>query len=196
MATTILITGATGKQGGAVIDALLSAPGISDISILALTRNSQSAGAKAIISKSPERITCIEGNLDDCDAIFKAAPHPIKRVFSVTMPALGLGSKSDAEEVQGKALIDAALKHGVEHFVYTSVDRHGPDSDAQDTDVPHFIAKAIVERHLRAKFAGAQMTWTILRPVAFMDNIVQGFAGKIFPTAYALPSLAHFNIFI
>lgn len=184
MANAILITGATGKQGGAVIDALLSAPDISDISIFALTRNPESGGSKSLVAKAPERITLIKGNLDECDAIFKAASKPIKGVFSVSMPAMSPGSKADAEELQSKALVDAALKHGVETFVYTSVDRHGADSETQDTDIPHFISKAHIEKHLREKCAGTQMTWTILRPVAFLDNIVQGFAGKIFPTAY------------
>jgi uncharacterized protein YbjT (DUF2867 family) len=169
MRKAFLITGATGKQGGAVIDALLAAvPDLSDITIFALTRNAASGGAKALVGKSPEHIKLVEGNLDDCEAIFKAAPAPIMGVFCVTLPALGPRAKADLEEVQGKALIDAALNNGVKHFVYTSVDRHGPDSDSQDTDVPHFIAKATVERHLKAQ---SQMTWTILRPVAFMGEL-------------------------
>jgi uncharacterized protein YbjT (DUF2867 family) len=192
MANAILITGATGKQGGAVINALLSAPDISDISIFALTRNPESGGSKSLVAKAPERITLIKGNLDDCDAIFKAASKPIKGVFSVSMPAMGPGSKGDVEEVQGKALVDAALEHGVETFVYTSVDRHGADSEIQDTDIPHFISKAHIERYLREKSAGTQMTWTILRPVAFLDNIVQGFVGRIFPTAYVFPK--HYSL--
>jgi uncharacterized protein YbjT (DUF2867 family) len=185
MATSVLITGATGKQGGAVIDALLSAATISDILICALTRNTESGGAKKLAAKAPDRIKLVKGDLNDCKAIFKAAPTQIQGVFCVSMPALGPGAKSDTEMVQGKALIDAALEHGVEHFVYTSVDRHGADSETLETDIPHFISKAHIENHLREK-AGKRMTWTILRPSAFMDNIVQGFAGKIFPTAYVL----------
>jgi len=161
-----------------------SAPEISDISIYALTRNPESGGAKALVAKAPERITLVKGNLDDCDALFKAAAKPIKGVFCVSIPVMGPGSKSDAEEVQGKALVDAALKNGVETFVYTSVDRHGADSETQDTDIPHFISKAHIERYLQEKSAGTQMAWTILRPVAFLDNIIKGFAGKIFPTAW------------
>jgi hypothetical protein len=80
-------------------------------------------------------------------------------------------------------LVDAAVKHKVEHFVFTSVDRHGKDSDTETTDVPHFISKANIEAHLREKSAG-KITWTILRPTALMDNITTGFAGKIFPTAW------------
>lgn len=181
---TIAVTGATGKQGGAVIDALLSAPNSSETTIFAVTRNIESASAKRLVEKSPEQIKLAQGNLDDCHAIFRAIATPMDSVFGVTIPALGPWARSDAEETQGKALIDAALDHGVGHFVLTSVDRHGADSDERDTDIPHFISKAKIERHLREKSAGTQMTWTILRPTAFMDNFQPGFAGKILPTAW------------
>ena len=88
------------------------------------------------------------------------------------------------EETQGKAVVDAALAHDVKHFVYTSVDRGG-DAKSYDnpTNIPHFISKHNIEHHL-VDNAGSRMTWTILRPVAFMDNLQPGFAGKIFPTAW------------
>jgi uncharacterized protein YbjT (DUF2867 family) len=184
MANAVLVTGATGKQGGAVIDALLSAPNISDLSIFALTRNAESGAARSLVIKAPECIKLVKGDLNDCQAIFKAVSTPIKSVFCVSMPALGPGAKSETEEVQGRALIDAALHNGVKHFVFTSVDRHGADSESQETDVPHFISKANIERHLKETSADTQMSWTILRPTAFMDNIIPGFAGKVFPTAY------------
>ena len=83
-----------------------------------------------------------------------------------------------SEERQGKALIDAALKNGVEHFVYSSVDR-GVNSDTEPTTVPHFASKYRVEQHLFEK-----MDWTVLRPVAFYENLVPGFLGKVFTTSW------------
>lgn len=108
---------------------------------------------------------------------------PIKAVFGVSIPVVGI-KPNDEEKVTGKALVDAALAHGVEHFVYTSVDRHGADSDSTDTDIPHFVHKAHVEKHLIEVCKNSKMTWTILRPTVFMDNIVLGFAGKMYPTAW------------
>ncbi|KAG4434357.1 hypothetical protein IFR05_010168 [Cadophora sp. M221] len=182
MSSTFLVTGATGKQGGAVIDALLAAS--QDATILALTRNAQSQSAKSLILKAPEQIKLLEGDLKDCPAIFAKAGCSISGVFCVSIPQIGFRADSEAEEAQAKALVEAALVNNVEHFVYTSVDRHGPDSDLNATDVPHFISKANIEKHLIGKSKGSQMSWTILRPTAFMDNIVLGFAGKIFPTAW------------
>ncbi|KAK0122157.1 hypothetical protein ONS95_010418 [Cadophora gregata] len=184
MAKTFLITGATGKQGGAVIDALLAAS--QNATILALTRNVQSKSSKALFLKAPDRIKLLEGDLQDCTAIFANAACIIHGVFCVSIPDMGFRADSQGEELRGKALVDAALTNGVQHFVFTSVDRHGSDSDLNVTDIPHFISKANIEKYLIGKSKGSQMSWTILRPTAFMDNIIPGFAGKIFPTAWRI----------
>ncbi|KAK3077820.1 hypothetical protein LTS18_009169, partial [Coniosporium uncinatum] len=76
-----------------------------------------------------------------------------------------------------------ALKHNVQHFVYSSVERGGDErSWDNETPIPHFQAKYYVERHLREK-AGEKMGWTILRPVAFFENLEPTFPSKVFMTA-------------
>lgn len=164
MSKTLLITGATGKQGGAVIKALLAAD--ADFNILAVTRNTSSESAKALEKQSP-KVKAIQGDLNDPKAIFDTAGSPIWGVFSVQVPH-GADQTSDPEEVQGKALVDVALAHGVKHFVYTSVDR-GTSRPNVPTNVPHFASKHNIEEHLLAK-AGNKMTWTVIQPVAFLDN--------------------------
>jgi uncharacterized protein YbjT (DUF2867 family) len=91
------------------------------------------------------------------------------------------------EENEGKKLVDAALENGVSHFVYTSADR-GVNSDNDPTNVPHFITKHNIEKHLVARSNGRNMTWTILRPVAFFDNLTPDFFGKVFTTSWLLRS--------
>lgn len=86
---------------------------------------------------------------------------------------------SKDEEGDGKKLIDAALKNGVSHFVYASVERAGE----VPTNVPHFITKHNIEQYLSAKAKGSDMSWTVLRPVAFYDNLIPGFFGKVFMTS-------------
>lgn len=98
----------------------------------------------------------------------------------MTTPAGG------GEERQGIALVDAAIASGVRQFVFTSVDRGGKKSASTPTNVPHFITKYNIEKHLKssASQAGGTMSWTILRPPAFMDNLTPDMAGKMFPTAW------------
>jgi uncharacterized protein YbjT (DUF2867 family) len=170
MSKVILVTGATGKQGGAVVDALLKS---NQFTVLAVTRSAGSPSALKLASK--ENVKLVEGNLDDVPAIFTAAKlvseEPIWGVYSVQVSE-GKGVTSDGEIKQGKALIDESLKQGVEHFVYSSVDRGGePKSWETETPIPHFQTKHKIEWHLRSKAGEGDsgMGWTILRPVAFMD---------------------------
>jgi uncharacterized protein YbjT (DUF2867 family) len=90
------------------------------------------------------------------------------------------GEGSIVEERQGKDFVDSALKHGVKHFVYASCARGGD----QPTDVPHFISKHNVEHHLIDSARDTPMTWTILRPAGFMENLDEGFLGKVFATSW------------
>lgn len=178
----LLITGATDKQGRATIEALLSSPESSNFTILALTRKITSPAARSLARKATN-IKFVAGDLDNATAIFEAAskvtPHPIWGVFGVTTPMGG------GEERQGKNLVDAALASGVRRFVFSSVHR-GLNSSSTPTNVPHFITKHNIEQHLKSASARSRgrMSWTILRPVAFMDNLTPDFQGRLFVTAW------------
>lgn len=182
MSKALLITGATGQQGGATIDALISSPShTSDFTILAVTRNPSSASAAALQKKSPA-IKLVAGDFNDVPGIFAAAEEihkPIHGVFAVTT-FIGKGQNVETEEKTGKALVDEALKRGISHFVFTSVDRGGDKSLDNPTEIPHFLSKHNIERHLIDSAKGTDMKYTILRPVAFMDNWVPGMMGKMF----------------
>jgi uncharacterized protein YbjT (DUF2867 family) len=182
MSRALLITSATGKQGTATIAALLKSR--ANFEILALTRNAQSASAQKLLAKSPS-IKLITGHLDNVEDIFQKAKEatkaPIWGIFSVQV-AIGDGASPESEEKQGKALIDASIEHGVKHFVYSSVDRGGDNTDA--TSVPHFASKHRVEQYLFEKTANGEMDWVVLRPVAFYENLVPGFLGKVFATSW------------
>ncbi|KAH6880549.1 nucleoside-diphosphate-sugar epimerase family protein [Thelonectria olida] len=184
MSRALLITGATGKQGGSVISSLLARN--ADFKILAVTRNSSSPAAQRLAAKST-RISLVQGDLNDTESIFEAAKKatstPIWGIFSVQLPAMNKKGPI-IEEAQGKALVDSALNHGVKHFVYSSVDRHGAQSINNQTKIPHFASKHRVEYHLIDKTKKSDMSWTILRPVAFMENFQPGFVGKVFATAW------------
>lgn len=84
MARTVLIFGATGKQGGAVIDNVVAQK--ADFDIIAVTRDQTSASAQRLLQKS-DRVKLVQGNMADPTPIFKAAKEvaktPIWGVFSV-----------------------------------------------------------------------------------------------------------------
>lgn len=104
-------------------------------------------------------------------------------VFSVQVP-FGSGQSIESEERQGKSLIDAAIEHGVQHFVYISVNRRGDEP----TYVPFFAAKHRIETHLKEQVAAVntatsdeqeRMTFTNLRPTGFMENMLDRWQNKV-----------------
>ncbi|KAJ5721453.1 uncharacterized protein N7483_009387 [Penicillium malachiteum] len=141
----VLITGATGKQGGSLIRSLVSrnAP----FEILAVTRNPTSASAQKLKSLS-SKIKLVEGDLDSPADIFQKAQSltsvEIWGVYSV-QAAIG----NSGEESQDKALVDEAIKQNVKFFVYSSVDRGGDERSYKNpTKIPHFVKKHNIEKHL------------------------------------------------
>ncbi|KAI6087263.1 NAD(P)-binding protein [Hypoxylon rubiginosum] len=190
MSKVVLVTCATGKQGSAVVNALLN-QGRNKFTILAVTRDVSSPAATRLAQKSSS-IKLVQGNLNDVPALFQEAqrkvyPEPIWGVYSVQI-SVGKGVTLESEVRQGKALIDESIRAGVKHFVYSSVERGGDDASWDNpTPIPHFQSKYHIERHLRDTTKpgkpGASMGWTILRPVAFMDNLSPGFPTKVFLAA-------------
>lgn len=180
-AKRILITGATGKQGGALLSALLESPPTPPFHLVPMTRNASSAKAQAL-GHRPD-VSVLEGDLDDTQAIFAKSKEPFYGVFSVQTPF-----NPQVEEQRGKALVDAAAANGVKHFVYASAERGGPErSDRDSTQVKHFISKFNIEKHLKevAKRTPG-MQWTIIRSVAFMDNLTPDFPGRAFMALWQL----------
>ncbi len=146
----VLVTGATGTQGGAVARALLER----GHAVRGLTRNPQSEAAQALAALGAEMV---RGDYDD-PASLAAAMNGAHGVFAVT---LFWQYGYEAEVEQGKRLIDLAEEAGVAHFVLTSV--AGADDE---TGIPHFESKWEVEQYLHQ----SELDWTIIRPVEFMDN--------------------------
>ncbi len=149
---TILITGATGKQGGAVARALAG----KGFKIRALTRKPESDAAKALAKTGAE---IVQGDLDDV-ASLKKALQGVWGVFSVQNT---WEAGVEKEEEQGKRLAKLAREAGVEHFVYSSV-----GSAHRKTGIPHFENKWRVEEAVRGL---SFPSYVILRPVFFMENL-------------------------
>ncbi len=150
---TVLITGATGKQGGATVRALAG----KGFTLRAMTRHPESDAAKAVASETGAEI--VHGDLDDAASL--------KKALTGAWGVFGVQNTREAgvegEEEQGKRLASLAREAGVQHFVYTSV-----GSAHRKTGIPHFDNKARVEDSIRA--AGFP-SYVIFRPVFFMENL-------------------------
>ena len=147
---TILVTGATGRQGGAAARHLLS----TGWRVRALTRDPQKPAAQALAKLGAE---VVKGNLDDRHSVDQAVVG-VYGAFSVQ----NFWETGFAREIQqGKTLADAARAADVQHFVYSSV-----GGAERNTGIPHFDSKWEIEQHVHALGLPA----TILRPVFYMDN--------------------------
>src|SRR5882672_8472806 len=146
---TVVVTGSTGKQGGAVARGLLER----GHKVRAVTRDTNSSQAKSLASAGA---TLVAASLEDTAALTQALEGATS-LFAMTTPSGG----TDAETRQGIAAADAAKAAGV-HLVFTSV-----GSANRQTGIPHFDSKYEVEKHI----AKVGVRATILAPVAFMENL-------------------------
>src|ERR1041385_5851859 len=145
----VAVTGATGRQGGAVARHLLSA----GWRVRAITRKPEGPKARALAAVGAEVVRADMMNNGDLTQAFRDAYG----VYSVQnfMPG-----GSEAEITQGRNVADAASATGVQHVVYGSA---GPS--ATDTDIASWNSKLTVQAHIHA----LGLPLTVLRPMAFME---------------------------
>src|SRR6267142_6760974 len=147
----ILVTGATGQQGGAVARELLARKH----TVRAMTRNPESDAAQALARQGAE---VVKGDLNDAASLRRA----LQGAWGVFAVQNTWEAGVEGEEVQGKRIAELARKAGVQHYVYTSV-----GSAHRRTGIPHFENKARIEETVRGL---GFPSYTILRPVFFMEN--------------------------
>ena len=150
---TILITGATGKQGGATLRHLAKRGGFK---LRAMTRKPDGDAAKALSALGAE---VVAGDLNDAASLERA----VAGAWGVFAVQNTWEAGVEGEEEQGKRFAKIARDKGVQHFVYTSV-----GSANRGTGIPHFENKLRVEETIKQlKFP----SHVILRPVFFMENL-------------------------
>ena len=147
---TVLVTGATGRQGGAVVEHMRR----QGWNLRAMTRNPASTGAVELRRRGVE---VVQGDLEEPESLERAT-RGAYGVYSV-QDFWSVGAKREVQ--QGKNLAEAARKAGVEHFVYSSV-----GGAERNSGITHWESKWEIEKHIRKLGLPA----TMLRPVAFMEN--------------------------
>jgi uncharacterized protein YbjT (DUF2867 family) len=146
----ILVTGATGRQGGAVTLKLVT----EGWPVRAFVRDPDKPASRTLAWKGVE---LVKGDLNDRSSIDQA----MKGVYGVFGVVAWREAGIESEVRQGKNLADAAKAAGVRHFIYSSVG--GAD---RSTGIPHFDSKWKIEEHIR----GIGLPATIFRPAFMMYN--------------------------
>lgn len=162
----ILVTGATGKQGGAAARHLLQR----GYGVRALTRDPEQPAARDLAHQGAD---VVQGDMDDRASLDRA----LEGAYGAYSVQNFWETGYDREVEQGVRVADAARAAGVEHFVYSSV-----GSAHRNTGLSHFESKWQIENHIR----GSGLPHTILRPVWFMENW-EGFRSYVLAGTLALP---------
>jgi uncharacterized protein YbjT (DUF2867 family) len=158
----ILITGAGGKTGRAVLRALIA----------------KGEMVRALLHR-PEHVQSVQGlgaqevvvaDMRDRDAMEHAA-RGIRAIYHIC-------SNMNPDEIAiGQAVIGAARSAGVEHLVYHSV------LHAQTETMPHHWNKLRVEE----KLFESGLAWTILQPAAYMQNVLAYWEKIVERSIYPVP---------
>ena len=176
---TILVMGATGRQGGAVVDELLSR----GYGVRAMTRKPQGKKAQRLIERGVE---VVRGDYGDRESIL-AAMGGLQQAFFYS-------GFSRNELAEGMNVINAAKQSGIRHLVYSSGAAADPETGMAGA------VKAQVELALR----DSGVPFSVFRPVAFMENykgqqkrtIEQGVIDSRAPDRYvyfiAIPDIGFF----
>ncbi|GAA0809797.1 NmrA/HSCARG family protein [Spirilliplanes yamanashiensis] len=145
----VAVTGATGRQGGAVARHLLTG----GWRVRALTRRPDGPAARALGVLGAEVVRADMTAPADLVAAFRGA-------YGLYSVQNFLPGGTEAEITQGLNVADAAGATGVEHVVYGSA-----GTGAADTGIGSWNSKLVVQAHIRA----LGLPLTVLRPMAFME---------------------------
>jgi uncharacterized protein YbjT (DUF2867 family) len=156
----ILVTGASGKTGKAIMDALLS----------------KGYAVKALIH-SPTQAQSLDVRIDPIIGDMNSIADMIRVMNAITAVYHICPNMHPDEVVIGKYAIQAAKQNGVSHFVYHSV------LHPQIKEMAHHWKKMQVEGLLFK----SGLDFTILQPAAYLQNLLQYKPDIMKQSTYAVP---------
>jgi uncharacterized protein YbjT (DUF2867 family) len=157
----VAVSGATGKQGGSVINYLLKEK---KFNVRALTRDPNSAAGKAMQARGVEVVKADFSDKASLDSALKGATY----VFIVTQFwEKEVMSKPELEYEHGKNMADAAKNNKVQFVIYSSLaNAHGISN--KRLHVPHFTNKYRVQQYIEKEF---QSNCAFVYPGFYMTNL-------------------------
>lgn len=158
----ILVTGAAGKSGRAVIAALAER----DATVRAYVRRAEQVAAV----QAAGAVEVAVGDLQD-GAALQQALQGVRALYHICP------NMHPDEVAIGRRMIAAALSADVEHFVYHSV------LHPQTATMPHHWNKLQVEELLFE----SRLPFTILQPTAYMQNLLAGWTKLRSEGRYVVP---------
>ncbi|KAF9437923.1 hypothetical protein BGZ76_010553 [Entomortierella beljakovae] len=162
MTKILTVFGATGQQGGSVVDYVINDPILSkEFKVRGVTRNITKPAAQALREKGVE---VVAGDMDDIESLKKAL-QGTHTVFGVTNSVYD-GNLKEREYAQGKAMADAAVAKGAQYFIFSTLPHAGRISNGKYTKVLHFDGKAEVEDYIRT----LPIKSAFFAPCFFMQN--------------------------
>ncbi|CAG8051846.1 unnamed protein product [Penicillium olsonii] len=167
MSSTVFVCGATGTQGGALIDHLLK----TDTRIHAVTRNSDSKAAQRLKTLG---VTITEGDFDHEESFKNSMSNCTTLFLNLTPNMMDLNASFE----QACRVLRVAKSAGIKHIVYASATSADDPSRFTAWDPTNMVGammlnKQAIENEVRT--AGFD-TWTILRPAVFMTNFLSPMA--------------------
>lgn len=162
MSKILVVVGATGNQGGSVIDAVLRDEKLSkDYRLRGITRNLEGANAKALADRGVEMVQAETGDTESHVKAFEGA----HTVFASTVTVYD-GRAYEHEVAHGRALADAAVKAAVPYYIYSTLPNAGQISKGKLKHMGHFDGKAEVEDYIRT----LALKSAFIAPGCFMSN--------------------------
>lgn len=146
MSKLLVVFGATGQQGGSVVEQVVNDPELSkQYRIRAVTRDPSKPAGQALKAKGVE---VVKGDANHAASI-KAIVEGAHTVFVNTVTVLESADRSQ-EVTQGKAIADAAVAAGVQFFIFSTLPHVSKISGGKLKAVENFDLKADIEAYVRS----------------------------------------------
>lgn len=170
MTKLLTVFGASGQQGGSVIDSVMRDTRLAQqYRIRGITRNSSSSSSEALRRRGVE---VVQADLDD-----KASLGPAVVGSDVVFVVTNTIFDDEAEErelSQGRAIVDEAVAAGVGLMIFSTLPSATKISNGKYAHVVHFDTKAEIEKYIRS----VPIQAVFISMGSFMQNLNEGLAPR------------------